>query len=350
MSSFKLKSDEKYNIQTKRILWIDLVKTIAIIFVLVVHSTEMVYPFTLEGVGREPLVVRVVLFAFFTAGRLGVPLFLFSTGYLLLDREWDYMTAINFWKKNFVGLLLTTEVWIILYNLYLSFYNGSQISFIEIIKNMLFMTNPPLGHWWYMPCILGIYLFIPILGVTLRKLELKLLIIPGGGIILQMLPGNIGENLNLNFMGGYYGLIVVTGYLCKKGILKSVKSTFLIICTVVCFLLTVIFQIILYKIGYIYNVWYNFLPLIVAALCLFELLSRIRICSNKRSITYLSKNSFGIYLLHYPICMLCVNIIGLDNGIVKVVVLFLVCFFSSVAIVEFVKRIPKINKLILYNV
>lgn len=342
----------------ERLIWIDTVKVIAILLVILVHCTETVYKFNLEGIGKEMFLIQIPAFTFFTLGRLGVPLFLMTTGYLLLDREWNYSTTLKFYKKNFLGLLFTAEAWIIIFNLYLPYYNGSDLSIIELLNNMLFrtnfssgQTNLPLGHWWYMPCILGIYLFIPLVGSALRKNDLKMLIIPGGALLLKMIPGGIGGILNLDFMGGYYGLIVIMGFICKKGVLKRLKKSVLFVCLFMCLFLTIGFQIVLYRFGYRYNVWYNFLPLVVTAICLFEMISRCEISQKyEKIITLLSKDSFGIYLIHYPLCKLFVNFLVFDSGFIKIAILYLISLVLSLFIVEIIKKIPKINKVLLYTV
>ena len=67
-----------------RLTWIDTVKAIAIFFVILVHCTETVYKFNLEGIGKESLCIQFSAFSLFTIGRLGVPLFMMATGYLLI--------------------------------------------------------------------------------------------------------------------------------------------------------------------------------------------------------------------------------------------------------------------------
>jgi len=73
----------------KRIKWIDLVRAIAILLVILCHTTENIYEMKLESMTSLSLQSRIFCFASFTAGRLGVPLFLMITGSLLLPREYD---------------------------------------------------------------------------------------------------------------------------------------------------------------------------------------------------------------------------------------------------------------------
>lgn len=65
---------------------IDLARAFAIICVILTHTTETTYQLQAEAVwgGKH---IKLLALSLFAIGRLGVPIFLFLTGYLLLDRE-----------------------------------------------------------------------------------------------------------------------------------------------------------------------------------------------------------------------------------------------------------------------
>ena len=87
-----------------RIRWIDLARAVAILLVVLCHATESVYQLNLENMTSLSFQSRVFGFACFTAGRLGVPLFLMITGSLLLSRDYDNDRIKSFWIKNWVHL------------------------------------------------------------------------------------------------------------------------------------------------------------------------------------------------------------------------------------------------------
>ena len=161
-----------------RIEWIDLARTFAILSVITVHSVERAYTFNLESMTSVPANVRVVCFILFTVGRLGVPLFFFITGYLLLDRNYADEDCFRFWKKNLLALLLTTEIWIVLYDLFLAWYNSEPFDIPTLIRNMLFLENVDISHYWYMPVILGVYIFVPLISAVLKRFSIKTLMVP----------------------------------------------------------------------------------------------------------------------------------------------------------------------------
>ena len=80
--------DQQATGRKNRIAWIDLLRCIAIFCVILCHAATAVYDFDLESM--TPIRPTVVLaFTLFTIGRMGVPIFLMVTGYLLLDRPYD---------------------------------------------------------------------------------------------------------------------------------------------------------------------------------------------------------------------------------------------------------------------
>ena len=85
--------------KSQRYYWLDYCRSLAILFVIVVHTTESVYFFNQVSFENYSSSRHVLMFTLFTLGRLGVPLFLFITGYLLLDRQYDYTYSQKFYKK-----------------------------------------------------------------------------------------------------------------------------------------------------------------------------------------------------------------------------------------------------------
>ncbi len=344
-----------------RIVWIDLARCMAIIFVVLCHATESIY--SLDGSFMMEISTRSRIFAFasFTIGRLGVPLFLFITGYLLLDREYDTESWLDFWKHKLLGLLLVTEIWIVIYNLFLVWYNGTPFSLQDLILNMLFMKNVDMPHFWYMPMILGVYLFLPLLANCLQKINKKILYILIAVIFVytMLLPlisvwyqitneESLSTGLDLQFLGGYYGLYLIMGWLVKKGEFEKVKTWILAVIGIVAFISTVGIQLSAYQNGYGYNVWYSCGFLMVCALCIFLIISRMPRIPLQTCADDISRKSFGIFLVHYPILLLIKEYTNVSGGIfimpVEVILLFIGTFIISWIVVTLILKIPKVGK------
>lgn len=104
----------------ERIKWIDFIRAFAILTVLICHSTEAIYPIEPEGLTAYSFPNQFLALLLFSIGRIGVPLFLFMSGYLLMDRRYDENACIRFWKTKWLGLLIATELWIIIYDVFLA--------------------------------------------------------------------------------------------------------------------------------------------------------------------------------------------------------------------------------------
>ena len=92
------------NKSASRIYAVDFIKALAIICVVICHATENAYP-----IGREELFSlsaygKLLALSLFTIGRLGVPLFFFSTGFC-------YSTVNTLKKKQFIFIKTICSVW-----------------------------------------------------------------------------------------------------------------------------------------------------------------------------------------------------------------------------------------------
>ena len=92
--------------ERKRILWLDYARCFAIICVVFIHSVERIYveydAHEIANLAASSLWFRNIAFAI---GRLGVPLFLAISGYLLLDRDYSSADKIfKFYKHNLLPI------------------------------------------------------------------------------------------------------------------------------------------------------------------------------------------------------------------------------------------------------
>ena len=90
--------------------WLDIIRATAILCVVLCHSVEAFYRPVLLGQLRLSFPFWKIENLLFTVGRIGVPLFLATTGALMLPRDYPDVSA--FYKKSLFPLFLTTEIWI----------------------------------------------------------------------------------------------------------------------------------------------------------------------------------------------------------------------------------------------
>lgn len=349
--------------EKKHIVCIDVLRSIAIICVVLCHATENVYKLNLDYMSNVNVLSKFFAFTTFSIGRLGVPFFLFITGYLLLDNYYDHGQCLDFWKNKWFSLLVTVECWIIIYDVFLTLHDDQAFYFTSLIKEMLFLKKVDMSHMWYMPMILGMYLFIPIAANALQAIHKEMLIFPLSIIsfyvflipiinvvLLSFNKNGISSLLSFGFSGGVYGIYLILGYFMKHGYLQKTKNIYLILCAFISFALTLWLQLFAYRHSYPYNVWYDCGFLMLCALCIFELFKRIQNFHFEKLFYHISKHSFGIYLIHNMIQLLMISYIQVINNLpLQVITLWILSLTVSYFLSFVIRKIPNIGKWLLYK-
>ena len=321
----------------KRIVWCDAARVTAIVMVVLVHCVESVYKPDLalsagDFASAASLLNRVTLF---TVGRMGVPLFLMLTGYLLLPRDYEAPGKIgHFYRHNFFHLLITTEIWTVLYIGYFAI-DWKQFSWSASIRYLLFLEKVPLSHMWYMPLILSLYLSLPLVAIALQRCRARYV---APVLLFALLTGFLLPTLNdtlqcfgvsfpavfqgvTDWNGGTYGLYLVLGYyLGRRNVLEKVSKRALWWTVIGCLLLADVAQAVSYPYGLLpYRITYTH-PLVLAlSVAVFELFRRdVGTSSTKyaKSLEILSKLSFGVFFLHNPVLIKLLTLINL-NGMAR---------------------------------
>ena len=212
----------------QRIVWADIARTIAIFCVVLCHAVGKVYPFCLDSINSLSPQARLLAHSCLYIGRLGVPIFLILTGYFLLPRDYSFENCKKFWKNKCIPLLITTEIWFFLYWIFQSFQTRS-IDFLKLIYEMLFLRNTDINHLWYLPMVLGIYIFIPFISRAIKQIPNKILwmivifvvlycfVVPFiNNILLFNGLSGIKNILYLEYSGKVYGVYLIIGYLISK--------------------------------------------------------------------------------------------------------------------------------------
>ena len=298
----------------KHIEWIDLLRCLAICCVVLTHVSQRLYPVEMSHMEAASFGGKMAAYIMISIGRFGVPLFLMISGYLLLDREYDGKRCKRFWKHNLLGLILTTEIWVVIYSIFAWRMSGNPITAEYLIESMLFVRYVDPGYagpLWYMPMLFGLYLFVPFLANILRKIDLKLLRIPATIAVLYLFAvpvinvilqtwglDPIASRLSLEFSGGIYGVFLIFGFFFNKGFLDRVKSRWFVIVALISGALLILTLYEAFKHQYDYQIWYDDIFLLICSVCIFKWFSRIKKIWWKPLVKSLAKCSFGIYLFH----------------------------------------------------
>ena len=345
--------------------WLDSVRALAILTVILCHSAEAVYTYDAASIGSAGLGSQIVAVGLFTIGRLGVPFFLFLTGYLMLDKRYDHEACVKFWKTKWLGLVVAAEIWIVIYDVFLHFVRHDALTIDLLIKNMLFLQNVYMGHMWYIPMIIGIYLLLPVMANGLKSLDnARVLVFPLVicFAVLFVLPvldvlsvasgsGPVKTELYTGFVGGVYGFYILVGYCFKKGLFDRIGSVTALICGLLFFALTVLEQMFAYRRGLTSPVWYSNGLLFLSGFFLFLFFSKMHSDKERKIVSVLAKYSFALYLVHFPVKILLtpwIEALGLPLCSIQVMVLSFAVLAVSLPVCIGISRIPVIGRRMLY--
>lgn len=285
---------EAFPISSSRILVYDIIRVIAILFVVCIHSMEAIDKYAYQNPDSIESVIANLLNS---AIHTGVPLFVMLSGALLLDKDESIRT---FFCKRVKRVLLPFIVWsVIVY--FLDFIMSNEENIVLFLKNLFIriITNGVHGIYWYIYMLLGLYLFTPFLRVFFKycgeknSLYFVLLLLVTYLISdvfpsVQLFSRFSSENLLYLF---YY----TSGYIIYKFLLPKMRVWIPVSLTVVIFFLNIVCNI------------YNFpthYQTIVLSLSLFGAIYNLRHMKYLKGIgftcvNFISKVSYGIYLSHF---------------------------------------------------
>ncbi len=159
--------------QNQRIDWLDSLRAIAVIAVIVIHVSSPVVNMTY---GRNMAHWWTGNF-FDSAVRFAVPLFLMISGAMLLSTGYEIKT---FYKKRFVRVLIPFLFWMVVYWIfrYFTLPGSKPHGFSDIIvwAGDIFMREGISKHFWFVYMIVFSYLITPFIGMFVRKLKPEMLV------------------------------------------------------------------------------------------------------------------------------------------------------------------------------
>ncbi len=367
---------EKGNaLEQNRIASLDLIRALAAFFVVLHHTIEFICHFQLLSKNDLGTLELASGFFLFTIAKIGVPFFFMLSGYLLLSRKYEsWQDVKKFYLSHLLPMFITWQIWILIYNIYLAIFNGSGFDFLMYLRNAFFVQHTELTHTWFMPALLGIYLFLPLLGWLLPRIPGSVLLIlmvlsfayfflvPS--VRLLQIAGDIPMSmrwvtqLDFSFNGGKYGLYLIMGYCFNrwerrlgKVFQRKVLYLPLALLLAAALLFSVPLQITLYNAPDALFIGYDFFLLPIISGCGFFLLSKIKIGEGFSGLCkVLSNHSFGVYLIHVMLLMPLLRIGGdaLHGTLIALLSafgLYLLSFFLTWLLC----KIPKVGEILFHN-
>lgn len=147
-----------------RVLFADGIRAYAIVNVVLLHVAAPL-------VGRFPptdLDAWWVANAFDSFARPCVPLFYMVSGMLLLDPARQESTSL-FFRKRFTRVMVPFLAWAAIYLAWRAFYHGESLSLGAVVRELF--EGPIYVHFWFLYVLLGLYLVIPILRPYVRQAD-----------------------------------------------------------------------------------------------------------------------------------------------------------------------------------
>lgn len=328
----------------KRIIFLDVIRTIAIISIVLDHAALIGYRLFYDSYylhfEESPNLSKVIQIAIWEFSRWGVPLFLLLTGYLILNKEFENEDKVKrFYKNNLFPLFFINEIWVILHWIiafvlekgnipfvYTQSMNEINIDIEQIVYSLLMIRRSCYPNMWYLPMIIGMYIFLPYITRIVKdywEIVFKVLlfsicvlfITSDIAYILKLMDLNYTTKpiISLSFGGGIYGIYIIVGYyLSKKNtFLKTINTKVLFMMFMGIEFVDIVLTLINFNSGRIVSFFeYNdsFFQLMIVVI-LFELISRIRFKDNiiSKLFVKISKLSFPVYLIHYPVMLIVDN-------------------------------------------
>lgn len=236
------------NQKNQHIVWLDVVRFIAMFTVVCCHCTDPFnfYPGTAPNIGEIKLWGAI----YGSVLRPCVPLFVMITGALLLPVRGD---ASTFYKKRIPRVFYPFLIWSVLYNLFpwitgllglnpqiiLDFfpYAGEEVmqqSFsvsLEYILMIPFNFSILAVHMWYIYLLIGLYLYLPVFSAWVEKASerAKLMFLLAWGVTLllpyyyQFVSNYLWGTCSWNSFGMMYAFAGFNGYLLLGHYLKNLE-------------------------------------------------------------------------------------------------------------------------------
>jgi surface polysaccharide O-acyltransferase-like enzyme len=291
-------------LQQEKLVWIDNLRAIATIGVIILHvSAPLIYKF-----GSVSMSWWWTANIFNSLVRGSVPLFLMVTGALLLPKEYELG---DFLKKRFVRIVYPFAFWALMHiimNLALRIQSGEVHNFKGALANIAVKISGGIAyHYWYVYLIIGIYLFLPIIGKWIRnstekEIQYFLLL----WIITVLLEQTVFAGFRYftqitYYFSGSLGFVVLGYYLTKYTFLPAItrNSTWLMVVLILSVVFTAFGTYYLSATsGKSVQTLYSYFTInvILATLTIFLLCMGLTV--QIKLLSLISKYSYGIYLSH----------------------------------------------------
>lgn len=298
-----------------------------------------------------------------SVSRAGVPLFLMISGALMLDKNKEKSSKDMFnAAKNLLILAVIWElIYSAIYNIIFPVCHGDSVSLTKFFKSAVE------GHYhlWYLYMQAGLYIITPFLKkfVTEENKELVLLYIAIALCTTFMKPAinffsvyrhklsyisGFIDKFYMDFFGPYITYYLTGWYIVHIGVNKKRIRTIIYAMGAASVSLVIFLTQITGEYKNTYSIEGIFV--FIYAVSIFLLVNNIRPISShgaKKCVLFISKLSFGVYLIHEVINHITGEILaGVINPLIHIPLKYAIVVSASLLISYAISKVPGLKKLI----
>lgn len=341
--------------ESKRNLSLDFLRILACLMVICIHVSTREGWYSLPSGSFSWLTMH--FFDFIC--RPAVPIFFMISGALFLSKQ--EISIKNIYLKNILRLLAVYFIFIIFY--YFVSYNQFNLTLF-----FNYLVSPKF-HLWYIPAMIGVYVFIPVLkkiAEDRKILKYVLLVFIIFSIILSTFEEfstiksffvfRFLDGFNLNFLN-YAGYFLL-GYYLETLDTKKYKKKYLILFFALVYLIFSIFSAYYMNLNSTFpkiSIFYSYFSIstFLEATLLYVLFKNINFEKVGQKITNIimtiSGCTLGIYLIHIFILEEFLNLTNINlnyNSFLKIPLITGFVFIVSLTIIFLIKKLPILKKLL----
>jgi surface polysaccharide O-acyltransferase-like enzyme len=331
------------------IIWLDNLRVFSTLSVIIIHVSFCLF----YQYGSIPNSFWYIGLFYDGFARFSVPVFLMISGNLLLGKEEEiHFFIIKRINRIIYPFLFWLSIYIILNYNYFVVPEGQNLSYMELLKSVFLILKVGPYHFWYIYMILGIYLFIPIIRKWVQNSSLNellyFLIIWFITILFKMPKINILRvSLDLTNFTGYFGYVLLGYYLSRSEFLVGKKTTFISVFLIVIGFISTVFLSYNFTVkqGHSIDFYFDFLTpnVCILAIGVFLLFKSVSFNKKNNLVSFFSKYSYGIFLIHLLVLNYLARI-GIDakfiHPILGIPITSILCIFISAGIVYGINKIP----------
>ncbi len=347
---------------------VDLIRTIAIILVILLHASIEAVP-NIDIMSPQGVQLWWTSNVYNSISRTAVPLFVMLTGALLLQPNKANEPLRVFFKKRWNRIGIPVLFWGAIFFAWDSFVKGQLLTPVSFLQGLL---TGPYVHFWYLYILIGLYLITPLVRVIVAHADWKIIkyfliiwfvgtgIIPLLTLYASISPQTVWFRQNVFVLSGLLGYFILGAYVAKLRLRTSILSLMLVLSSVFTILGT---YFLIATLGEQYSQFFldaSSFSVIIASVTLFLLLASVpyqtierKIPRGSKALQVISQNTLPIYLFHVIVLeTLQKGYLGFKisvtnlNPIIEIPLITVVTLLICLAIIIPIKKIPYVKRII----